>query len=107
MSVPKVSIIIPAYNTEEYIDDMLDCVVNQTYQNIEIIIINDGSTDSTLNHIKKYQEKDNRIICVNIPNCGVSNARNIGINLAKGNKIFFWDSDDVIQYYMDIVIGLI
>ena len=62
MSVPKVSIIIPAYNTEEYIDDMLDCVVNQTYQNIEIIIINDGSTDSTLDHIKKYKERDNRII---------------------------------------------
>lgn len=66
----KASIIIPAYNTEDYIDEMLNSVVNQTYKNIEIIIINDGSKDSTLNKIKKWESRDSRIICIDIKNGG-------------------------------------
>lgn len=93
----KVSVIIPAYNTEEYIDEMLKSVVNQTYKNIEIIVVNDGSKDDTLEHIKYWQKEDSRIVYFDIPNGGVSNARNIGLKNSSGNKIFFWDSDDVIE----------
>lgn len=93
----KVSVIIPAYNTQDYIDEMLECVVKQTYKNLEIIIINDGSKDDTLNHIEKYAERDSRIRYYDVPNGGVSNARNIGIKNCTGEKIFFWDSDDVVE----------
>lgn len=93
----KCSVIIPAYNTEEYIDTMLECVINQTYKNLEIIIINDGSTDKTLDHIKVFEKLDSRIQVFDIPNGGVSNARNIGIQNSTGEKLFFWDSDDVIE----------
>lgn len=97
MSQMKVSIIIPAYNTEDYIEHMLKCVERQTYKNLEIIIINDGSTDGTLQIIQNYVERDLRAICLNIPNGGVSHARNLGIEYATGKKIFFWDSDDDIE----------
>lgn len=93
----KVSVIVPAYNTAEYIENMLECVINQTYKNLEIIVINDGSTDDTLEHIKRFEIMDNRVLCIDIPNGGVSNARNHGIDKATGEKIFFWDSDDYIE----------
>lgn len=70
MECIKVSVIIPAYNTEKYIDNMLYTVVNQTHKNIEIIIINDGSEDSTLEKIKNWEKRDARIICIDIPNGG-------------------------------------
>ena len=93
-----VSVIIPAYNTAPYIGRMLDCVINQTYKNIEIIVVNDGSTDDTLSIVENYAKKDNRFVVIDIPNGGVSNARNVGIKKSKGEKIFFWDSDDVIEH---------
>ena len=65
-----VSVIIPAYNTAEYIDEMIECAINQTYKNIEIILINDGSTDDTLAHIKKYSKIDDRIKYFDIQNGG-------------------------------------
>ena len=92
-----VSVIIPAYNTQDYIGDMLDCVINQTYSNIEIIVVNDGSKDNTRDIIEDKCRDDHRIHLINIPNGGVSNARNLGIQKSKGAKIFFWDSDDIIE----------
>lgn len=92
-----VSIIIPAYNTQAYIAEMLDCVVSQTYTNLEIIVIDDGSTDNTADIVENYALKDSRIRLIRIPNSGVSNARNIGIENSNGSKIFFWDSDDIIE----------
>lgn len=92
-----VSVIIPAYNTELYIESMLDCVINQTYKNLEIIIVDDGSTDNTAQIIDNFAEKDARIVAIHIENNGVSNARNKGIELAHGKKIFFWDSNDIIE----------
>lgn len=95
MSNPLVTVIIPAYNTEKYIGEMLDCVVNQTYKNLQIIIIDDGSTDGTSSVVEKII--DDRIEVIKVSNGGVSRARNIGIERAKGEKIFFWDSDDIIE----------
>lgn len=92
-----VSIIIPSYNTGQYIGRMLECAKSQTYNNIEIICINDGSTDNTLSIMQQYAIEDKRFIIIDIPNKGVSNARNIGIERCKGEKIFFWDSDDVVE----------
>lgn len=95
---PLVSVIIPAYNTEEYIGEMLDCVTSQTYRNIQIIVIDDGSTDNTCDIVRKKQIYDTRIELVEANHGGVSKARNIGINKAVGEKIFFWDSDDIVEF---------
>lgn len=92
-----VSIIIPAYNTSAYIGPMLQSVINQSFRNLEIIVVNDGSKDNTLEIVESYAKKDKRFTVVDIPNGGVSNARNIGIKKCHGDKIFFWDSDDVIE----------
>ena len=92
-----VSVIIPAYNTESYIEAMLNCVINQTYRNLEIIIVDDGSIDSTPQIIDDFAQKDERILAIHIKNNGVSNARNKGIELSHGKKYFFWDSDDIVE----------
>ena len=90
----KVSIIVPAYNLEDYIEPCLDSLVNQTLKEIEIIVINDGSTDSTQEKIEKFAQQDSRIIPLVLENGGVSNARNQGLNIAKGEYIGFVDGDD-------------
>ena len=93
-----VSIIIPVYNTEKYLRQCLDSVVNQTFKDIEIIVINDCSPDNCLQIIKEYQQKDDRIVLVDLKqNGGLSNARNKGINISKGKYITFVDSDDWIR----------
>lgn len=98
MNNPKVSVIIPVYNAEQYLRQCLDSVINQTLKNIEIICINDGSTDKSLQIIKEYQQKDKRIILVNLKqNKGVSNARNEGIKLSIGHYIAFVDADDFLE----------
>jgi len=94
MSTPKVSVIIPVYNTEKYLRICLDSVINQTLQDIEIICINDGSTDGSLNILNEYALKDNRIKIIDKKNEGVSVARNAGIENAKGEYIMFVDADD-------------
>lgn len=109
MSNPKVSIIIPVYNVEKYIKRCLESVVNQTYSNIEIIIINDESTDNSLSICKEYERNDNRIIIYSQKNGGLSSARNLGINKASGEYICFVDSDDwiekdYIQFGIDILL---
>ncbi|MDR2204977.1 MAG: glycosyltransferase [Flavobacteriaceae bacterium] len=92
-----ISIIIPCYNSEETIEKCLKSVVNQDYTNIEIIVINDGSTDGTLQIIQNFKEKDSRIVLINQQNQGVSKARNIGISNASGDFICFVDSDDWVE----------
>lgn len=90
----KVSIIMPAYNAEKTIVRCINSLLNQTYRNIEIIIVNDGSTDSTKEICYMYKKKDNRIKVINQINKGVSVARNIGIKRATGELLTFVDSDD-------------
>ena len=93
----KVSIIIPVYNTQKYIKKCLDSVINQTYRNIEIICINDGSTDDSINILKEYKENEPRIILIDKKNEGVSTARNVGLDIATGSYIMFVDSDDYVE----------
>ncbi len=93
----KVSIIIPVYNVEKYLRQCLDSVVLQTLKDIEIICINDGSTDSSFDILKEYEEKDKRIIIINKENEGLSAARNLGILKARGEYIGFVDSDDWLE----------
>ena len=85
--MPKVSVIIPVYNVEKYLRECLDSIVTQTLRDIEIICINDGSTDNSLEILKKYAQKDNRIVLINKENEGVSASRNIGIENAKPEAI--------------------
>lgn len=93
---PKVSVIIPVYNTEQYLAECLDSVINQTLREIEIIVINDNSPDNSLQIINEYQKKDSRIILIDKKkNEGVGKARNDGIEKATGEFVIFMDSDDL------------
>lgn len=100
MTMSQVSIIIPVYNAEKYLYKCIHSVINQTYKDIEIIIINDGSTDSSLLICRKFEKNDSRIRIINKKNEGVSKARNIGIDYAKGKYIAFIDADDYIEKNM-------
>ena len=92
-----VSIIIPAYNCEKYISKCINSVVNQTYKNIEIIIIDDGSKDNSSVLCDEYAKEYNFITVIHKENGGLSDARNYGLKNAKGKYIFFIDSDDFID----------
>jgi len=95
MSNPKVSVIIPVYNTAEYLKQCLDSVLGQTFQNIEVVIVNDASPDHSLDIIHDYQEKDGRIKVVDKPvNAGLAAARNSGVAVAAGEYVIHLDSDD-------------
>ncbi len=91
----KISVIIPAYNSEMFLAETLDCLENQTLKDIQIIIVNDGSTDKTAEIIEKYAKKNSNILSLYQENSGVSAARNNGINHAEGKYTLFLDSDDV------------
>ena len=93
---PKVSVVIPIYNVEDYLRECLDSVVNQTLKDIEIICINDGSPDNSLQILEEYASKDYRITIVNQKNKGLGASRNVGTSLANAPYIFFLDSDDFI-----------
>ncbi len=93
----KVSIIIPVYNVEPYLDRCLNSVINQTLKDIEIIVVDDGSTDNSKKIIDRYGQLDERVRIVHQNNQGVSAARNIGLNMAEGEYIGFVDSDDWID----------
>ena len=96
--MPKVSIIIPVYNTEKYLERCLESITNQTLSDVEIICINDYSTDNSLNILNKFADNDNRIKIINFDkNQGASVARNKGIEIAQGEYIGFVDSDDFID----------
>ena len=93
---PKVSIIVPVYNTERYLSECMDSIIKQTLKEIEIIIINDCSPDNSIEIIRKYQKEDNRIKVIDKKqNEGVGKARNDGINTAEGEFVIFMDSDDL------------
>ena len=94
---PKISVIIPAYNIAEYLPRCLDSVIDQTYKNLEIIVISDGSTDKTNDIIKEYEKKDSRIVAILKENSGVSDTRNKGLDIATGDYIGFVDGDDYIE----------
>lgn len=96
---PAISVIIPIYNSFPWLKQSMEAIINQTIKNIEIICINDGSTDGSLNLIKEYSNKDNRIRVYSQPNKGQSSARNVGLKMARGDYIYFFDSDDLIEPY--------
>lgn len=93
----KVSIIIPVYNVEKYLKTCLDSVINQTLSDIEIICVNDGSTDNSLEILKEYEKKDNRIKIITKENGGLSSARNAGLEHVTGDFCYFLDSDDYVE----------
>lgn len=93
---PLVSIIVPVYNVEAYIEECLDSIVDQTYNNIEIIVVDDGSTDNSYQKIQLYLT-DNRVQLIKQENKGLSGARNTGLRAATGKYILFVDSDDYIE----------
>lgn len=95
--MPAISVIIPVYNVENYLERCLNSIINQTYKDIEIICINDGSTDRSGDILEEFAKKDPRIKIINQSNKGVSNARNIGISIAQGEYLSFIDSDDYIE----------
>ena len=96
----KISIIVPVYNTEKYLSKCLNSLIKQTYKDIEIIVVNDGSKDKSLEIAKKIAKQDNRIKVFNKENGGLSSARNFGIEKASGEYIGFVDSDDYIKENM-------
>lgn len=92
-----VSVIVPVYNVENYLEECLDSICNQTLSNIEIICVNDGSTDNSLNILNDYAKKDDRIRIISQPNQGLAASRNNGLKEASGKYIYFIDSDDYID----------
>ena len=92
-----VSVVIPAYNAEKSIKHTLESLLNQSYTNIEIVVVNDGSADKTEDICKEIEKKDNRVKLISIDNGGVSNARNVGIENCSGKYLTFVDSDDLAE----------
>ncbi len=92
-----ISIIVPVYNSEKYLERCLKSIIKQTYKELEIILIDDGSTDMSNQICKDYMKLDNRIKLITTKNMGVSNARNLGLDVAKGEYISFIDSDDKVD----------
>lgn len=118
MNKDKVSVIIPVYNVEKYLDECIQSVRNQTYTNLEIIIINDGSTDNSLKIAERHALLDPRVHLLSQPNLGLSDARNVGIGCVSGQWLVFIDGDDMLfpnsilllysaaqKYKTDIAIG--
>ena len=114
----KITVIVPVYNVEHYLDKCLDSVIKQTYKNIEIIVVNDGSTDNSGEICQEYAQKDNRIVYIENENGGLSDARNAGLDQMTGSYVTFVDSDDwieqdyvetlyqkITEYQADIAIG--
>ena len=103
-----ITIIVPIYNTEKYLERCLDSIINQSYKNIEILLINDGSTDNCDNICKNYQKLDKRIVYQYKENGGLSSVRNLGLKISKGKYVIFIDSDDTIEQEMiEIMYGCI
>lgn len=95
--MPKISVVICAYNAAEYLPKAVKSVLGQTFKDLELIIVNDGSGDSTLAVASAFKLIDRRVRCIDIPNGGLSNARNTGISAAKGEYITFCDADDYVD----------
>ena len=90
---PRISVIVPIYNTAAYLSRCLDSILNNTYKNLEVLCINDGSTDDSAVIIKQYASADSRVTAVNTANAGVSAARNTGLDMAVGDLVAFVDSE--------------
>lgn len=100
MENPLISVIVPIYKVEQYLDKCITSIVNQTYKNLEIILVDDGSPDNCPTICDKWKELDNRIIVIHKENGGLSDARNAGLDICKGDYIAFVDSDDYIHLDM-------
>lgn len=98
--MPKVSIIIPVYNVEKYLRECLDSVIQQTLQDIEIICVNDGSTDNSLQILKEYAQNDSRIKIIDKPNSGYGQTMNVGMQNATGEYIGIVEPDDYVELDM-------
>jgi glycosyltransferase involved in cell wall biosynthesis len=94
--MPQISVIIPVYNTQLYLRESIESVINQTFKDIEIIAINDGSTDNSLEILNEYSQKDSRLKVFSQKNKGLPLTRNFGIDNSKGKYIYFFDSDDIL-----------
>ena len=96
-----ISVIIPVYNVEAYLARCLDSVLNNTYRNVEVICVNDGSTDGSLAILREYEARDPRIVVIDKENGGVSSARNAGLDRMSGDYVTFIDADDYVhpQYF--------
>ena len=97
---PFVSIIVPVYNAAAFLEGCLESILNQSLTNIEVLVVNDGSTDDTLSIINKFAAADDRVVLINGTNQGVSAARNKGLDVARGEYIGFVDADDWIEEKM-------
>lgn len=93
----KISVIVPVYNAQNSLDRCIQSLLNQTYTNIEILLVNDGSRDNSLEICQRYAQMDPRIVVLDKPNGGVSSARNAGLDAAKGEFVMFCDSDDWVE----------
>lgn len=97
MEKPLVSVILPIYNVEKYLDKCVESVVNQTYRNLEIILVDDGAKDNSPGICEKWAKQDNRIIVIHKKNAGLGMARNTGLDVAHGRYVAFVDSDDFVE----------
>lgn len=105
MECPLVSLIVPVYNAQRTIERCLTSIHNQSYQNIEVLVIDDGSTDHTLQILEKMRQKDDRFVIISKANTGVSDSRNIGIRMARGKYIQFADGDDwFVKYAVELCV---
>lgn len=108
MRRPLISVVVPVYNVEKYLSTCLESIINQSYTNLNIVLVNDGSTDGSLLLCEEYSKKDPRIMVVNKQNGGVSSARNLGIQKSTGEYICFVDADDYIfNDYVEYLYNLI
>lgn len=106
--MPKLSIIVPIYNVEKYLARCIESILNQTFKDFELILVNDGSTDNCRKICEEYKKKDSRIIIVDKKNAGLSSARNLGLDTSNGEYIGFVDSDDFIDVNMyEILLNII
>ena len=94
MNNPLISIIVPCYNVEKYLPKCVESIINQTYRNLEIILVDDGSPDNCGQMCDEYARKDSRVVVIHQKNGGICNARNTALKLAKGEYIGFCDHDN-------------
>lgn len=90
----EISVILPVYNSEKYLKECLDSLLNQTFDDIEVLCVNDGSSDNSLNILKEYEKTDNRIRVIDQENIGVAKTRNEALSMVSGNYVYFMDADD-------------
>ena len=93
--MPKLSVVMSVYNGERYLDECMQSILQQSFTNFEFIVINDGSTDKSLDILKQYQQSDDRVYIINQSNAGLSASLNRGIAIAKGKYIARMDADDI------------